>query len=225
MSSALGHVFADQALLQQALTHRSAAGRNNERLEFLGDALLNLIVAEALFLRFPKADEGALTRARSQLVREARLAELGRAMNLGDRLILGQGELKSGGFRRDSILADAVEALIGAIHLDAGFDACRSAVLNALEPLIEQLPPGLKADKDAKTRLQEWLQGRQLGLPDYVLVEARGDDHDKQFEVRCRVDSFALETTGIAGSRREAEQQAAAQIVAVLLESADKDKR
>jgi ribonuclease-3 len=199
LSSALGHVFADQALLQQALTHRSAAGRNNERLEFLGDALLNLIVAEALFLRFPKADEGALTRARSQLVREARLADLGRSMNLGDRLILGQGELKSGGFRRDSILADAVEALIGAIHLDAGFDVCRSAVLNALEPLIEQLPPGLKADKDAKTRLQEWLQGRQLGLPDYVLVEARGDDHDKQF--------------------------AAAQIVAVLLESADKDKR
>jgi len=223
LSSALGHVFADAALLEQALTHRSAGGRNNERIEFLGDALLNLIIAEALFRRFPKADEGALTRARSQLVREPVLAELARALGLGDRLLLGPGELKSGGFRRDSILADALEALIGAIHLDAGFDACRSAVLALFETRIEALPAGLKAHKDSKTRLQEWLQARQLGLPDYLLVEARGEDHDKQFEVRCRVDSFGLEATGVAGVRREAEQQAAADVLAALLESSSKE--
>lgn len=223
MSSALGHVFADAALLEQALTHRSAGGRNNERIEFLGDALLNLIIAEALFRRFPKADEGALTRARSQLVREPVLAELARALGLGDRLLLGPGELKSGGFRRDSILADALEALIGAIHLDAGFDACRSAVLALFETRIEALPAGLKAHKDSKTRLQEWLQARQLGLPDYLLVEARGEDHDKQFEVRCRVDSFGLEATGVAGVRREAEQQAAADVLVALLESSSKE--
>jgi len=223
LSSALGHVFADAALLEQALTHRSAGGRNNERIEFLGDALLNLIIAEALFRRFPKADEGALTRARSQLVREPVLAELARALGLGDRLLLGPGELKSGGFRRDSILADALEALIGAIHLDAGFDACRSAVLALFETRIEALPAGLKAHKDSKTRLQEWLQARQLGLPDYLLVEARGEDHDKQFEVRCRVDSFGLEATGVAGVRREAEQQAAADVLVALLESSSKE--
>jgi ribonuclease-3 len=223
LSSALGHVFADAALLEQALTHRSAGGRNNERIEFLGDALLNLIIAEALFRRFPKADEGALTRARSQLVREPVLAELARALGLGDRLLLGPGELKSGGFRRDSILADALEALIGAIHLDAGFDACRSAVLALFETRIEALPAGLKAHKDSKTRLQEWLQARQLGLPDYLLVEARGEDHDKQFEVRCRVDSFGLEATGVAGVRREAEQQAAADVLLALLESSSKE--
>lgn len=223
MNSALGHAFADPALLQQALTHRSAAVRNNERLEFLGDALLSVVVAEALFHRFPKADEGALTRARSQLVREPRLAELARQHRLGDRLILGQGELKSGGFRRESILADAVEAVIGAIHLDAGFEVCRARVLDLFLPLIEALPPGLKAEKDPKTRLQEWLQARQLGLPEYRLIEASGEDHDKQFEVLCRVDTFQLEARAIAGARREAEQQAAAQVLSVLLDAPTKE--
>ncbi len=223
MNSAFGHDFADQALLKQALTHRSAGGRNNERFEFLGDALLSVVVAEALFHRFPKADEGALTRARSQLVREPRLAELARQHRLGDRLILGPGELKSGGFRRESILADAVEALIGAIHLDAGFDVCRAKVLALFEPLIDELPPGLKAEKDPKTRLQEWLQARQLGLPEYRLVEASGDDHDKQFEVVCRIDSHAIEASATAGARREAEQQAAAQVLAALLAASTKE--
>jgi ribonuclease-3 len=223
MNSALGHAFADPALLLQALTHRSAAVRNNERLEFLGDALLSVVVAEALFHRFPKADEGALTRARSQLVREPRLAELARQHRLGDRLILGQGELKSGGFRRESILADAVEAVIGAIHLDAGFEVCRARVLDLFLPLIEALPPGLKAEKDPKTRLQEWLQARQLGLPEYRLIEASGEDHDKQFEVLCRVDTFQLEARAIAGARREAEQQAAAQVLSVLLDAPTKE--
>ncbi len=223
MSAALGHTFADPALLQQALTHRSAGGRNNERFEFLGDALLSVVVAEALFQRFPKADEGALTRARSQLVREPQLAELARRHQLGERLILGQGELKSGGFRRESILADAVEAIIGAIHLDAGFEVCRARVLALFEPLIAALPAGLKAEKDPKTRLQEWLQARQLGLPEYRLIEARGDDHDKQFEVVCRVDSHAVEASATAGARREAEQQAAAEVLAALLAASTKE--
>jgi len=213
MSSALGHTFADPALLQQALTHRSAGGRNNERFEFLGDALLSVVVAEALFNRFPKADEGALTRARSQLVREPQLAELARRHQLGDRLILGQGELKSGGFRRESILADAVEAIIGAIHLDAGFEVCRARVLALFEPLIAALPPGLKAEKDPKTRLQEWLQARALPLPEYVLLDARGEEHDKVFEVLCRLATPALETVAEGSSRRQAEQGAAARML------------
>ena len=216
--SALGHRFADPELLRQALTHRSAAARNNERLEFLGDALLGAIVAEALHRRFPKADEGALTRARSRLVREAQLAQLAREQSLGERLILGPGELKSGGHRRDSILADALEALIAAIHLDAGFETCRQRVLDLMEPLLQALPPALKAPKDAKTRLQEWLQARQLGLPSYPLLATYGEDHDKRFEVACRVAAFALESTATAGSRREAEQQAAAEVLACLLE-------
>jgi ribonuclease III len=224
LGSALGHEFADEALLEQALTHRSAGPRNNERFEFLGDAQLSLVIAEALFERFPKADEGALTRARSQLVREPQLAELARGQGLGERLILGPGELKTGGWRRDSILADALEAIIGAIHLDAGFSACRSAVRALFEPLLEGLPPGLKAQKDAKTRLQEWLQQRQLGLPDYDLVAARGEDHDKVFEVRCRVGAFDIEARASASVRREAEQQAAAEVLAALLEVHSKEK-
>jgi len=224
LASALEHVFADETLLTQALTHRSAGPRNNERFEFLGDALLSLVIAEALFERFPKADEGALTRARSQLVREPQLAELARGLGLGERLILGPGELKTGGWRRDSILADALEAVIGAIHLDAGFAACRSAVRALFVPLLDALPPGLKAQKDAKTRLQEWLQQRQLGLPDYDLLAARGEDHDKVFDVRCRVDAFDIEASGSASARREAEQQAAAEVLAALLEAHSKEK-
>ncbi|MCG6117411.1 MAG: ribonuclease III [Aquimonas sp.] len=220
---ALGHRFADPELLRQALTHRSAAARNNERLEFLGDALLGAIIAEALHQRFPKADEGALTRARSRLVREAQLAALARAEGLGERLILGPGELKSGGYRRDSILADAVEALIGAVHLDGGFEVCRGCVLGLFDPLLQSLPAGLKAPKDAKTRLQEWLQARQLDLPEYPLLAAHGEDHDKRFEVACRVVKFALESHAVAGSRREAEQQAAAEVLAALLELNSKD--
>jgi ribonuclease-3 len=224
LGSALGHVFDDEALLTQALTHRSAGPRNNERFEFLGDALLSLVIAEALFERFPKADEGALTRARSQLVREPQLAELARGMGLGERLILGPGELKTGGWRRDSILADALEAVIGAIHLDAGFAVCRGAVRALFEPLLDALPQGLKAQKDAKTRLQEWLQQRQMGLPDYDLLAARGEDHDKVFDVRCRVEAFGIEACGSASARREAEQQAAADVLAVLLAKYSKEK-
>ena len=213
----LGHRFDDPELLRRALTHRSAGSKNNERLEFLGDSLVNLIVAEALFRRWPRCDEGELTRARAALVREAALADVARQLQLGDRLELGPGELKSGGFRRDSILADALEAVVGAIYLDGGFEACRDTVIQWFEPLIAALPVG-KTVKDAKTRLQEWLQARQQGLPEYRLVSADGEDHDKTFNVLCVMEATGVETPGTGPSRRQAEQ-AAAQAALDLLET------
>lgn len=207
-SDRLGHRFDDPDLLRRALTHRSAGSKNNERLEFLGDSLVNLIVADALFRRWPRCDEGELTRARAALVREAALALIARTLQLGDRLELGPGELKSGGFRRDSILADALEAVVGAIYLDAGFESCRDTVLPWFEPSIAALPVG-KTAKDAKTRLQEWLQARQQALPEYRLVSAEGEDHDKTFNVVCVMDEAGVETPGSGPSRRQAEQAAA----------------
>ena len=204
-----GHAFANGDLLQQALTHRSAGSPHNERLEFLGDALVNQFVAEALYVHWPKADEGALTRARAELVRESALAGLARELKLGEHLVLGPGEMKTGGHRRDSILADALEALVAAIHLDAGFEACRAVVLPWFAPLIDALPPPNKVGKDAKTRLQEWLQARQRSLPVYALVEEGGDDHARIFRVSCTLAEPAVHTEGEGSSRRAAEQQAA----------------
>lgn len=203
------HAFADPGLLAQALSHRSAGAPHNERLEFLGDALLNLIIAEQLYLRWPKADEGAMTRARAELVRESTLAGIARALDIGAKLTLGPGEMKSGGHRRDSILADAVEAVIAAFYLDAGFDACRQAVLPWFEPLLAALPPLHQVGKDPKTRLQEWLQARQRPLPVYALIEESGDDHDKTFRVGCTLGDQAITTEGRGSSRRAAEQAAA----------------
>ncbi|TAK39459.1 MAG: ribonuclease III [Lysobacteraceae bacterium] len=211
-----GHRFADAALLRQAFTHRSAGSPHNERLEFLGDALLNLAIAEQLYARWPKADEGAMTRARAELVRESTLAGIARRLELGALLILGPGEMKSGGHRRDSILADAVEALIAAIYLDAGFDVCRHAVLALYEPLLSALPPLHQVGKDAKTRLQEWLQARQLPLPTYTLLSETGDEHDKTFHVACTLAEPPLAAEGDAGSRRAAEQRAAEAVLGML---------
>ena len=204
-----GHLFSEPTLLEQALTHRSAGSPHNERLEFLGDALVSQFVAEALYLRWPRADEGALTRARAELVRESALASIARALELGPSLVLGPGEMKTGGHRRDSILADAVEALVAAIYLDAGFEACRAAVLPWFAPLMEALPPPNKVGKDAKTRLQEWLQARQRALPRYALVQESGDDHARIFRVSCSLVEPAITTEGEGSSRRAAEQQAA----------------
>lgn len=204
-----GHGFVSPALLTQALTHRSAGSPHNERLEFLGDALVNQFIAEALYQHWPKADEGALTRARAELVRESALAGIARQLELGPHLIMGPGEMKTGGHRRDSILADAVEAIVAAIYLDAGFDACRSVVLPWFAPLIAQLPPPNKVGKDAKTRLQEWLQGRQYALPVYSLLHEGGEDHARVFRVSCTLMQPALRTEGEGSSRRAAEQQAA----------------
>ena len=208
----IGHAFADPALLAQALTHRSAGTPHNERLEFLGDGVVNLIAAEALFLRWPRADEGVLTRARAELVREASLATIARHLALGERLTLGPGELKSGGFRRDSILADALEAVVAAIYLDAGYAACRAVVLPWFEPALAALPAG-NPEKDAKTRLQEWLQARQRPLPTYELVGESGEEHARVFLVRCTLSEPMASAEGQGSSRRLAEQAAAAAVL------------
>jgi ribonuclease-3 len=197
---------------EQALVHRSVRGANNERLEFLGDAVVGLVVAELLFERFPKLDEGVLTRMRARLVCESGLAEVARDMNLGERLQLGPGELKSGGHRRDSILADALEALAAARYFEAGWETCRSEVRAWFEPRLALL----RADefgKDAKTRLQEWLQARALPLPEYRLVEASGPEHAREFLVRCVVAALSRETEARGGSRKLAEARAAEAMV------------
>lgn len=203
----LAHRFADPSLLESALTHRSAARANNERLEFLGDAVLSALVSRALYERFPKASEGALTRLRAELVREATLAAVAREIELGDSMRLGQGELRSGGFRRDSILADAFEAVIGAVYLDGGWEACERAILPLLERRIAALDE--KPPKDPKTELQELLQGRGLPLPRYEVAGTAGDDHRKTFFARCVIAELGVETTGEGGSRRAAETHAA----------------
>jgi ribonuclease-3 len=206
------HRFSDPLLLQTALTHRSAGRPNNERFEFLGDAVLGLLVAELLHARHERASEGELTRLRAALVREESLAAIARELSLGEALRLGPGELRSGGHRRESILADAFEALLAAVYLDAGLDACRAALLPLLEPRLAALADGVQT-KDPKTRLQEWLQGKGLALPHYSLVETVGDDHRKTFFVRCAADSIGIDCVGEGGSRRAAEAHAASLVL------------
>ncbi|MEO7431704.1 MAG: ribonuclease III [Dokdonella sp.] len=209
----LGHSFASAALLDQALTHRSASHLNNERLEFLGDALLNLFVAELVYEHHPRADEGEMTRLRAALVNGGALAEIARAHDIGDRLHLGGGELKSGGFRRDSILADAFEAVIAAIYADAGWAACRDVVRRLF---VDQVSAGAHTPKDAKTQLQELLQGRNFALPAYELMVVSGEEHARRFDVRCYVETLHIEATGSGSSRRAAEQLAAEQVLVEL---------
>ncbi len=204
----LGHEFADQALLSLALSHRSVGKRNNERLEFLGDSILNHVIAEALYYRFPKMREGELSRLRASLVRRETLAEVGRELELGDHLLLGGGEAKSGGRRRGSIQADTVEALLGAVLLDGGYEACRGCIRALFEERIEQLERE-PLDKDPKTRLQEFLQGRGYPLPHYQTVEVSGEDHNQQFTVSCELEKPSLTTRAVGPSRRKAEQLAA----------------
>ena len=204
----LGHVFSDAALLKTALTHRSFGTPNNERLEFLGDGILDFVIAAALFHRFPNLPEGDLSRLRANLVRQESLHRLALELGIGDVLRLGEGELRSGGAQRPSILADALEALFGAIYLDAGFTAAQEVIDKLYAPLIDELRPG-HFQKDAKTRLQEWLQGRKKPLPRYQLVETTGAAHEQRFEVTCNIDSPALRTIGHGSSRRIAEQVAA----------------
>ncbi|MGB8299547.1 MAG: ribonuclease III [Azonexus sp.] len=208
LTAALGHSFADRALLQTALTHRSFGVPNNERLEFIGDGVLNCVIAIALFRRYPDLAEGDLSRMRANLVRQDALHRLAVSLNLGDSLRLGEGELKSGGNQRPSILADAVEALIGAVYLDAGFEAAQAVIARLYLPLFDELSSG-PVTKDAKTSLQEWLQGRKKPLPRYHLIEASGAAHEQRFEVACEIENPALRTTGQGSSRRLAEQAAA----------------
>lgn len=205
----LGYTFKDQELMILALTHRSFAGRNNERLEFLGDAILNFVAGEALFQRFPLAREGQLSRLRARLVKGETLAILARGFDLGEYLRLGSGELKSGGFRRESILADALEALIGAIYLDTGMDAARERVLAWLTSEMDSLTL-VDTNKDPKTRLQEFLQSRGCELPRYEVVGIQGDPHCRTFVVECQITLLNDKTLGQGASRRIAEQVAAA---------------
>jgi ribonuclease-3 len=203
----------EMALFEAAFTHRSAPGRiNNERLEFLGDAVLNLLAAELLYQRFPTASEGDLSRLRARLVSTGPLAEAAQSLGLGDELRLGSGELKTGGFRRESILADALEALIGAVYLDAGLEAARAVVARFCEPLIDSLPPPEDL-KDPKTRLQELLQGRGLALPEYRVEQVSGEPHLQHFSVRCEVPELLIATVGEGSSRRRAEQDAAQRVL------------
>ncbi len=208
-------------LSEQALTHRSARGANNERLEFLGDAVVGLVVAELLYERFPKLDEGGLTRMRAHLVCERGLADVARTLKLGERLQLGPGELKAGGHRRDSILADALEALAAARFFEDGWEACRREVRTWFEPALDGLHTG-DFGKDAKTRLQEWLQARALGLPEYVLIDATGPEHAREFLVHCRVPGRERQTEARGGSRKLAEARAAEAMITQLQDEARK---
>ena len=211
----LGHTFQNQELMLLALTHRSFAGRNNERLEFLGDAILNFVAGEALFERFPQAREGQLSRLRARLVKGETLAVLARGFELGEYLRLGSGELKSGGFRRESILADALEALIGAIYLDAGMDVARARVLDWLANELDGLTL-VDTNKDPKTRLQEFLQSRACDLPRYEVVDIQGEPHCRTFFVQCEIALLTDKTQGQGASRRIAEQVAAAAALVAL---------
>lgn len=213
----LGYQFSDPALLRLALTHRSVAGGNNERLEFLGDSVVNHIIAEYLFHHFPDASEGEMSRMRSALVKGDTLAEVAVELGLGAHLRLGPGERRSGGHRRASILADALEAVIGAMLLDAGIEPCRDCVLNWYAGRLETLSADT-VGKDSKTALQEYLQGRQWPLPDYILQSVDGEDHDQNFHVVCRLAEPELAAEGNGSSRRKAEQAAAADALRQLRE-------
>lgn len=195
-----------------ALTHRSAGGRNNERLEFLGDGVLNCVVADLLYREFPLADEGELSRLRASVVREESLAEVASELSLGDHLTLGPGELRSGGYRRQSILADALEALFGAIYLDGGFGEARLVIERLMLPRITELPDAAEL-KDPKTRLQEYLQARGLALPAYALESAQGEAHNQTFTASCEVPTLGLRASGQGQSRRRAEQDAAQRVL------------
>ena len=212
LSVRLAYTFRDPALRELALSHRSVGAHNNERMEFLGDALVNLFVAELLYERYPKADEGELTRMRSRLVSEPALAHQARDLELGDQLHLGTGELKSGGFRRDSILADAFEALVAAIYLDGGWASCRDEIRALFDEAVTHVSPD--DGKDPKTRLQELLQARGLALPVYELAGSSGADHAKIFDVQCVIEPLQLRCNGRGSSRRAAEQAAALEAIA-----------
>jgi ribonuclease III len=209
----LGHEPRDPALFAAALTHRSVPGPNNERLEFLGDAVLNLVISRTLYEAFPRASEGDLSRLRSRVVSSEPLGKVATELrHLGEVLRLGPGVLKSGGYRRESILGDALEALIGAVFLDGGFGPAEQLIQRLFAPVIAALPAP-DALKDAKTRLQEYLQSRGLPLPEYILERTKGDPHSRTFRVRCEVTQLGLTTQGSGSSRRKAEQEAAERLL------------
>lgn len=208
LQQAIGHEFDDAGLLEQALRHRSLGRAHNERLEFLGDGLLNFVIAEQVYARRPHAPEGDLSRIRAALVRGSTLADIGKSLGLGNRIHLGQGERAAGGHRRDSIIADALEALFGAVFLDAGFEAARAVVVGLYASRLEALPDA-ETLKDAKTRLQEALQAVGRPLPEYAITDVSGAQHAQRMSAVCRLTDVAREYVGVGTSRRKAEQAAA----------------
>lgn len=204
----LGYTFTHKDLLRQALTHRSASSKHNERLEFLGDSILSFVIANALYQHFPYIDEGDMSRMRATLVRGHTLAEIAYEFDLGEYLKLGQGELKSGGFRRESILANTVEALIGSIYLDSNIQTVEELILKWYEKRLEKISPG-DTQKDPKTRLQEYLQSKHLSLPMYFIVEIYGEAHNQLFTIHCKISIISEYLIGTGSSRRKAEQDAA----------------
>ena len=215
LSQRIDYTFRDTSLIELALTHRSCGGKNNERLEFLGDSIVNLVIAEALFLKFPEAKEGKLSRLRARMVKGVTLAELARHFGLGDFLHLGTGEMKSGGHRRESILADTVEAIIGAIYLDSDMDTVKEKILQWYDSRLMELSLDDPL-KDPKTRLQEHLQGKQLPLPKYDVLSIEGSAHEQIFKIKCVVKDIEKSIVGLGASRRIAEQEAAAQALKLL---------
>lgn len=215
LDKALHYRFRDATLFVQALTHRSASGINNERLEFLGDAVLDFVISDRLFRTCPEASEGDLSKLRSSLVKDTSLAELASKLGLGEFLILGSGERKTGGHRRESILADALEAIFGAVYLDSGFDASKKIIEHVFAKRLEELPDAEDL-RDPKTRLQEWLQARKLSLPDYELVSVSGKAHKQKFSVTCTVIELSQTTRGESTTRRKAEQQSAEGMLKIL---------
>lgn len=212
----LGYQFVDAQLLHTALTHRSFSANHNERLEFLGDSILNFTIAEALFERFPQAREGQLSRLRALMVKGETLAEIALEFDIGNSLNLGEGELKSGGFRRASILADAVEAIIGAVYFDASMDVVKGLILTWFEQRLASLSLELNSTKDAKSILQEWLQGRKKNLPAYEVIKVEGELHDQAYTVSCSVSVSKEVTHGTASNRKAAEKMAAQAMLEVL---------
>ncbi len=218
LAERLGYEFNTPVLLVQALTHRSFAANNNERLEFLGDSALNFVIAHQLYQRFSKLPEGDLSRLRAQLVKESALSEIALQLELGDALKLGEGELKSAGWRRPSILADALEAIIGAVYIDGGFSSAEALVLNLYQEKLQNIDPKV-IDKDPKSQLQEYLQGKKKDLPDYNVVSIEGEAHAQTFKIECVIAKLNITTVGEGTSRRIAEQQAAQLALKKILEN------
>lgn len=218
LCKAIGYTFKDNSYLEEALTHRSASNKNNERLEFLGDAVLNFVIASELFRKFPTITEGQLSRLRSSLVKGETLASLAADLELGEYLYLGVGELKSGGHRRASILADALEAMIGAVYLDGGFEHSQTLILYLLRNLLQKIKP-TDEHKDPKTRLQEYLQSNKLALPVYKVSRIEGQAHAQTFRIECQVPGSEQVTHGEGSTRRKAEQEAASKALDLLQKS------
>jgi ribonuclease III len=214
----IGYQFNTPALLSQALTHRSFSANNNERLEYLGDGALNFIIAHQLYMRFSHLPEGDLSRLRAQLVKESTLCEIAQDLNIGQFLKLGEGEIKSAGFKRPSILADALEAIVGAVYIDGGFLAAVTVVLKLFKEKLALIDPKI-IDKDAKSQLQEYLQGKKIDLPDYIVVSIEGEAHAQTFKIECAIKKLNINSVGEGTSRRIAEQQAAQLALNQIIES------